>query len=392
MRMAEENAAAHAEHEQQHSAWKEAKKSKGGADLGGAEPKKPPRRRLIVENTTVEALSDVLKDNPAGVLTYKDELTGWFASMDAYKGGAKGASMDRADWLEAYNGGRRIIDRVQRGNIIVPNWSTCIIGGIQPDMMRRVSANMGNDGLLQRFMVLVARPASMDEDRAPDMAAMDRFRDLFEQLASIKGGGAIQLSEGAHTIRERVARRADAMVRSFDHPHLVAWLGKWTGLFARLLLTYHVVDCASRRAHPSEHLIGEQLARQVERLMCDVLLHHAVHFYAEVIDQHERQENVRQLGRLIVAKRLTRLAKRDITLGWKASRKLEPWELRAVTDSLCTLGWLEPEPGAIDSSDGKPRAWTVNPKVHAVFAEHGEREAARRREAHAMLRELSGGR
>ena len=126
--------------------------------------------------------------------------------------------------------------------------------------------------------------------------------------------------------------------------------------------------------------------------MCDVLLHHAVHFYTEVIDTHDRQDNVRQLARLIVAKRIDRLTKRDITLGWKASRKLEPWALRAVAETLCTLGWLEPEPGSIDSSDGKPKAWLVNPKVHEAFSAQGEREAERRREAHTLLREMSASR
>lgn len=393
MNMAADNGRALADYEHQHAEWKEAKeakKAKNSGDLVRAEPKRPPMRRLVVEDTTVEALSEVLRDNPAGVLTYKDELTGWFASMDAYKGGSKGASMDRAHWLEAYNGGRRLIDRVNRGNIVVPNWSTCIIGGIQPDMMRKVSANMGNDGLLQRFMVLVARPAQLDEDRVPDMDAMERFRAMFDQLVAIgPSGNKVKLSDGAHVIRERVARRADAMVRAFDHPHLVAWLGKWTGLFARLLLTYHVIECAASSVYPTTVEVSAETARQVERLMCDVLLHHAVHFYTEVIDQHERQENVRQLARLIVAKRLDRLTKRDITLGWKASRKLEPWALRAVAETLCTLGWLDPEPGSIDSSDGKPKAWGVNPKVHEAFSAQGEREAERRREAHALLREMS---
>ncbi len=385
-RMAEENARAFAEHKDQHDQWKEAKKA--DKSLSALEPKPPAMQRLVVEDITVEALTEVLKDNPRGVLTLKDELTGWFASMDAYKGATKGASMDRAHWLEAYNGGRRSIDRITRGSVVVPNWSTCIIGGVQPDMMRRVASGMGNDGLLQRFMVLVARPAVLDEDRAPDMAAMDAFGRLFDHLAGIgPSTNVVKLSEEAHQSREKVARYAKRMIDAFDNPHVQAWLGKWDGLYARLLLTYHVIDCATDGVYPTERLVDGETADKVERLLCGTLLHHAIHFYAEIVDANDRQEHVRQLARLILAKNFERITKRDISLLWKASRRLEWWELRQVIDSLCTMDWLTPDPDALDT-DGKPRAWYVNPAVHSMFSDAARREQERRRAATETLREI----
>ena len=286
-RMAEDNASSYADYKWQHDQWKEAKK----ADKNNPppEPKQPAIQRLVVEDITVEALTEVLKDNPRGVLTIKDELTGWFASMDAYKGAGKGASMDRAHWLEAYNGGRRSIDRITRGSVIVPNWSTCIIGGVQPDMMRRVASSMGNDGLLQRFMVLVARPAQLDADRAPDMQAMEEFGKLFDHLVGMQPAtNPVTLTEAAHLSREKVARYAKRMIDAFDNPHIQAWLGKWDGLYARLLLLYHVIECATMGKYPTERQVDAHTADKVERLMCGVLLHHAIHFYAEIIDANER--------------------------------------------------------------------------------------------------------
>jgi hypothetical protein len=385
-RMAEENASAFAEFKSQHDQWKACKRE--SKNDPSPEPKQPAMRRLLVEDITVEALTEVLKDNPRGVLTLKDELTGWFASMDAYKGANKGASMDRAHWLEAYNGGRRSIDRISRGSVVVPNWSTCIIGGVQPDMMRRVAANMGNDGLLQRFMVLVARPAVLDEDRAPDMRAMERFGQLFEGLERIQPSQeVVKLSEAAHYSRERVARYAKRMIDAFDNQHIQAWLGKWDGLFARLLLVYHVIECSTDGVYPSTVEVTGETADQVERLLCGVLLHHAMHFYAEIIDANERQEHVRQLARLILAKGFERITKRDITLLWKASRRLEWWELRQVIDALCTMDWLLPDMEALDT-DGKPRAWFVNAAVHTMFSEAAQREQARRKAATETLREI----
>lgn len=384
--MSDRNAAAMADYKWQHESWKEAKKADKASPP--PEPQKPPTERLIVEDITVESLTDVLRDNPRGVLALKDELTGWFASMDAYKGGGKGASMDRAHWLEAYNGGRRVVDRVTRGTVIIPNWSACILGGVQPDMMRRVSDSMGNDGLLQRFIVLVARPAVEDADRTPDMRAMDEYRALFDWLVALQpGANHVQLSEDAHVCRERIAKLSMRLTNAFDSPSLKAWFGKWTGLFARLLLVYHVLDCYQRRVHPCDADVAGHTAEQVERLMCGTLLSHGLHFYHEILDAHDRQEQVRQLARLILAKRYERLTKRDMMQYWKAVQKEDWFKVRGIVDSLCSMGWLEPDMMAVDN-DGRPRAWTVNPMVHEMFAQHADNERRRRKDQAQTLREV----
>ena len=384
--MSERNVAAFADYKWQHDSWKEAKK----ADKSNppAEPQQPARERLVVEDTTVEALTEVLKDNPRGVLVLKDELTGWFASMDAYKGSSKGASMDRAHWLEAYNGGRRVIDRVTRGTVIVPNWSACILGGVQPDMMRRVADSMGNDGLLQRFIVLVARSAVEDADRAPDMRAMEQYRALFDWLVALQPGSKpVQLTEPAHICRERVAKLSIKLAEAFDNPSLKAWFGKWTGLFGRLLLVYHVLECYSRSLHPCTVDVTGETASKVERLMCGTLLHHGLHFYQEVLDAHERQEQVRQLARLILAKRYDRITKRDMMQYWKAGQKEDWFKVRGIVDSMGAMGWLEPDPTTLDN-DGRPRAWLVNPQVHTMFQQYAERERKRRKDQAETLRDV----
>jgi hypothetical protein len=384
-RMAEENERAYAEYKFQHESWKEAKKA---TKEPIPEPPKPQIKRLIVEDITVEALSEVLKDNARGVLCLQDELTGWFASMDAYKGGGKAAGKDRAHWLETYNGGRRSIDRVTRGSLIVPNWSACMIGGIQPDMIRRVSNSMGNDGLMQRFMVICARPAARDKDRTPDMKAMQQFADLFEQLAGTNASpDVVKMTEAAHQSRERVSEYSIRMINAFDSPHMSAWLGKWDGLYARLLLLYHCIDCASRGVYPTDELVSEKNALKVERLLCGTLLHHAIHFYTEILDAHDKQENMRSLARLILARNMTIVTKRDISRLWRASRKLEHWELKDIIDGLSNLDWLAPDHMKIDI-DGKPKQWHVNPAVHVQFADYADRERRRRHDVVEAIREL----
>ncbi|MEZ5890351.1 MAG: DUF3987 domain-containing protein [Xanthobacteraceae bacterium] len=73
-----------------HAQWE-----KTGRKNGEPEPKQPRRRRKAVNDTTTEALAPILSDNPDGVISYRDELSGWVGDMDAYRPG-KAASKDQA--------------------------------------------------------------------------------------------------------------------------------------------------------------------------------------------------------------------------------------------------------------------------------------------------------
>jgi hypothetical protein len=103
------------------------------------EPAQPKLERYLVEGATVEAISEVLRDDndarqraPAGkVLARHDEMSEFFANLDRYRAGGRGGG-DRGAYLRLYNGGRYVIDRIGRGSFAIPNWSACFLGGIQP--------------------------------------------------------------------------------------------------------------------------------------------------------------------------------------------------------------------------------------------------------------------
>ena len=364
--------------------------SKQETPLEGPVPDRPPMKRAIVEDTTIEALSEILKDNSQGVLCVRDELTGWLGSMDAYKGSKAGASADRANWLELYNGGARSVDRLTRGSIYISNWSSCLIGGIQPDMLRRIVAGMGHDGLLQRFLPIIACSTnSRGIDREPDMSAIDRYRELFDQLAAIiPSKKPVQLEEEAHIVRERVDLHAEKIGRAVGHEGLEAWLGKWSGIFARLLLTFHAIECAQLRVYPSSQKVTGKTAAMVERLLCGTLLRHAINFYGEIVDVHDRHQRVRELARLVLAKGWDVVQKRELQRSWKAATKMQAWELHDVINRLCDMDWLQPDREDEPGADGKPRKWFVNSAIHEIFAAHANAERKRRAEVVETLREL----
>src|SRR5262249_45303856 len=102
------------------------------ASRAEADAAEPVERRLTTQDPTVEALGELLRDNPnIGVI--RDELTGLLRSMEKPDRGA-----DRAFYLEAWDGNRTTFqyDRIGRGKITIKNPTVSILGSIQPGPLR----------------------------------------------------------------------------------------------------------------------------------------------------------------------------------------------------------------------------------------------------------------
>ena len=112
-------------HRELHEAWCKAVKD---WPEDGDEPK-PPRPRVVVGDTTLEALSDVLVDNPRGVIVATDEFDAWLGSLDQYRSG--GVGRDRGEWLRLFDGGPHSVERVRR-SLYVPNWAASLISATTP--------------------------------------------------------------------------------------------------------------------------------------------------------------------------------------------------------------------------------------------------------------------
>ena len=230
----------------------------GREDKKVAEPIPPKLSRYIVEGATVEAISEVLRDDddakhyaPAGkVLARQGEMSEFFGNLDRYAGGKGG---DRGAYLRLYDGGRYTVDRIGRGAFVVPNWSACFLGAIQPGPIQRIAKDAAEDGLLQRFMYSVPGPDAVGVDRAPNADAIKRYETLIPALATLyRAEQRVVLDKRAHQHREHIDVIARAMQALPDiSPRLKAAFGKWPGLFARLCLIFHLINIAdSRTARP----------------------------------------------------------------------------------------------------------------------------------------------
>lgn len=362
------------------------KKGSKNAEPPPDEPVKPPVRRLVVEDVTVEALSEILVGNPHGVLCFQDELAGWFGAMDAYNNSKTGGK-DRAHWLESYNGGPRRIDRIGRGSVLVPNWSVCVLGGIQPEAIRAIRGRLSDDGLLQRFMVVMGKQAHGGVDKAPDMKVIDRFKRTARYLYELAAPEAsYTLSPEAQAIQADVVSLAHRLVR-FTSPGMRSVFGKWEGLFARLLLTFWLVEAAGDGEIPPGVISG-RIASKVAQFMTRYLLPHTIAFYNGLLDQADRMDNMRMVAHFILQHDGDVFSLRDLVRYNKGWSKFTSMEQREVMEALDQAGWIRWVEAKESRRYGLPIRYQVNPKVRERYQAEADKERTRRAESRQVMREI----
>ena len=225
-------------------------------------PNAPTLRRYKTNDSTVEKLGELLRENPAGLLVLRDELVGLIATWER-----EGREGERAFFLEAWNGNQSFdTDRIGRGHISIPNLCASIFGGIQPDKLtvylEQAVHALANDGMLQRFQVLVYPDARRWEwrDRAPDKEARDTAFEVFEKLADFDpvAWGAAPADALARFPHFRFSDEAQAVfiewsgdmhrarIPNEDEPIIRQHLEKFDKLFPALALVFHLVDCVAQ--------------------------------------------------------------------------------------------------------------------------------------------------
>lgn len=366
--------------------YREARRSYDGLDKSQQAATTPPKqRRVRIEDTTIEAAQEVLRDSPNGVLCLQDELSGWFGSMDKYSGG-RGSAKDRAFWLQSFNGGGYVVNRVGRGASMIDNLSVCMLGGIQPDPIRRLSAEAHDDGLLQRLFPIVVAPASVGIDEpAPPVSA--KYAALIERLHGMRRAAKglmdvdLRFSDGAQAVRDSLELEHHSLQIAWEtiNKKLASHIGKLDGLFARLCVVWHCIEAEGDRP---EIEIPEGVATRVAEFMRQFFLPHAIAFYTGVLGLSAARDMVEDLAGYILAHGLTVVTPRDAKRQVRAFRDTNEQDLRSVFDQLDALGWIDPMP--LVRNETAPR-WSVRPSVHTAFTARAEQEMARRAQVRETL-------
>jgi hypothetical protein len=361
---------------------------------------KPKLVRHIVADATTESLQEVLRHSTGGVLTEQDELSGWFGLMDKYAPG-KGGQADRAFYLKAFNGGRYTLDRISRGSTQIPNLSISLLGGIQPEPLRKITSDSVDDGLVQRLLPVILGPSNVGTD-APAGNAVDAYERLVEKLLLLRPPEAqglqptydnrpqpLKFSGEARTVRERLEREHLGLVQSLEatSPKLAAHFGKYDGIFARLCVAWHCIEnCDKGPAVPAE--ISGRTATCVAEFMDSYIRPSAIAFYAGLLGLSDGHDLIQGLAAYIVAERVEYVNSRVVQRSTRALKSFTADEARQLCEKLEAFGWLDPTDPPTRSHT--PR-WRVVPAVHEMFAEKGRVEAERRRAARDALQSILGG-
>lgn len=340
-------------------------------------PTPPNLRRYKTNDTTVEKLGELLRSNPAGLLVHRDELVGLLASWE--KEGHEG---DRAFFLELWNGtGSFDTDRIGRGSIFIENLCGSIFGGTQPDKLiaylEQASNALANDGMLQRFQLLVYPDPVKWEwiDRTPNKQARDRAFEIFEALADIdfvEAGAApaddfhkfpfFRFNAGAQKIFiEWSTDLHGKKIPTEDSPIIQQHLAKFDKLFPAIALIFHLVEAAYSGIGAGK--VNESCALRAAA-WCDYLEAHARRCYGLLADDGLRAAQA-LAGKITAGKLTDGFTAREVRRNrWRNLSSDE--SVHAALDWLEDEGWLRSkEVGGIGPGTGRRTfQYFINPKVN----------------------------
>lgn len=262
-------------------------------------PSEPALKRYKVSDTTVEKMQEILSQNPGGVLVFRDELMGFLETWEK-----KGHESDRSFYLEAWNGDKPYtIDRIGRGTVHASNICVSILGTTQPDKigayLHKAISKMDNDGLLQRFQLLVYPDKKSWKlvDESPNPFAKGRVFHICKTIDTMKfkDFGAQEsepLYEGQYTIPyfrfspetqtffHNWIKNLQEKLEAKDHPILIQHLSKYRSLMPSLALVFHIINVADDLVTGNITLDAVQKAAAC----CAYLESHARRIYGMVLE------------------------------------------------------------------------------------------------------------
>jgi hypothetical protein len=148
-------------------------------------PVEPDAVRYSCNDVTIEALAGLLNKNPRGILLFRDELSGWISSFNAYK---KNGS-DESQWLELYQGGTLTVDRKTGVKTLhIENASVSVCGGIQPAILKEsLGRKHFESGLAARIlMAMPPRQPKKWTEADIDAGLIDEVDELFTNLLGLQ--------------------------------------------------------------------------------------------------------------------------------------------------------------------------------------------------------------
>jgi len=251
-----------AEYQQELDAW-DLRRKKSKSPEPEPRPEPPLLLHVYTTDTTPEALVDILKDCDRGVLVLCDELAAFFGGMGRYSGMK---DSERSFYLSLFRGVQIKKDRKSGPPVFVERAAACVVGGVQPSVLRQCfDAAAFGSGLASRFL-LVSPAAQVKQYRggpsAEEKAAYARLIDAMFTLQlepySDEAGQILRrplrvpLSEEARELlRDFVPEwSAESLIADEDMEAAMSKLEGYALRFALILRMCREVEGSAKEADP----------------------------------------------------------------------------------------------------------------------------------------------
>jgi putative DNA primase/helicase len=236
--------------------------------LEDIEEEEPVLRRYITNDTTVESLGVLMQQNPNGLLTFRDEIVSLLDCLDQEDNVSQ-----RGFYLTGWNGNSSyVFDRIGRGlHLSIEAVCLSMLGSTQPGrisqyLARAIRGGRGDDGLIQRFGMLVWPDINGEWrhiDRWPNLTARDSAQGVFKRLDELdwrairgqrdrgqngdeEGAPFLRLAIDAYDVFVAWRTELERRLRAGDmHPALESHLSKYRKLVPGLALICHLADNGS---------------------------------------------------------------------------------------------------------------------------------------------------
>jgi hypothetical protein len=403
--------------DQRHAAQWEAWRALPG-DTRKATPE-PKRVALTTNNATIEAIGELLRDNPHGIGVKNNELTTVLAMIDgAYN---KAALSQSGDWLALADAPSNFAaHRTGRGHIFAENWSAVLAGGITTAKLLALARDLVADGLLARLCMVEAPmrdpTTELGAAESPEVDQLCRImRVLFVWRDSLESSVELALSPAAREVmgEAQFYWQTQAQLYRESLPRFAERMGKYVGYTARFALGFHLIEAAeAARQHggAEAEALGFAIAgaaapwrrdieaRTLERAFefLKVQAQHDLRFYltlagSTVAPAHELAQSI--------AAWLLRSGRRGFGFtdlqqqcaAWKAcgDQRLQHQALALLE----LMHWIEPTEesralapvGCFKGVFVRGYRWHVNPRAGVVFAERAAQARAAAEQVKAQI-------
>lgn len=149
---------------------------------------KPSVKRILVSDSTIETLCQLLDTNKRGLGLFVDELTSWIGGFDRYR--KSSSRVDESFYLSIYNCSPITIDRSSRSTVIsIKKPFLSVIGSIQPStLIRNITKDRIENGFFDRLLLANYEGPRFEpwtEDSPTEYISLSQWKELITRVYNL---------------------------------------------------------------------------------------------------------------------------------------------------------------------------------------------------------------